>query len=361
MTYIAGSSAFANPYPLENAATPAGYSLVYGPTNAANNDASYMTFSFLTQYDPAACAKLCDTTKDCVSFNLWRGVVNGDPRTYTCSLYRGFIDESTAVNTGDDVNKVKVTYSRGYKNTAASEAAAKAKAEAEAKAAAEAKAKADAEAAAAKAKADAEAAATKAKAEAEAASAKAKCVADSQGFSWLGFERPEAYLYGCGTDGRDVQRLPAASSAVAGGKSNTEMRFIYGWNADDYLAPFGGDSYVPTSSVSIVTRFYFKAPTTGTYTFLVDGSDDLVRAWFGDKAKAGWTESNSDIYAGCTVERFQMTLSEGSLTPARVMWTNAGGPGAFSFKVLDASGNNVDTTSAFVRDGCDSSHPEFAF
>lgn len=121
MTSIAQSSVFFTTYPLDNVATPSGYELTYGPTNGANNAPGYLGFNFLTQYDPSACAKLCNDKQDCVSFNIWRGVVNGDPRTYTCSMYSTVVDQSTAVNYGDDVNKVKVTYSRGYKSlTAAS-------------------------------------------------------------------------------------------------------------------------------------------------------------------------------------------------------------------------------------------------
>ncbi|CAO1625000.1 unnamed protein product [Sympodiomycopsis kandeliae] len=378
VTSIAKSSAFANPFPLENAATPAGYSLVYGPSDGANNDASYMTYSFLTQYDPAACSKLCDSTKGCVSFNLWRGVVNGDPRTYTCSLYSGFIDETTAVNTGDAANKVKVTYSRGYKNVAAADAAAKAKADAEAKAKAdaEAKAKADAEAKAkadaeAKAKADAEAKAkadaeakAKADAEAKAAAEKAQCELDSTGFAWTYIPRQDAWAFGCNDNGGgDILDLPPLSSSIASdvAKGQNFWIDILGWNDQGLFNPFGSSKSVPNAGFSMLSKFYFKAPTTGTYTFMVDGSDDVVRLWLGDKAKTGWSSSNSDILAGCVVKSIPVLLEAGSLTPVRLSWINAAGPGRFSLKVFDPNGVSVDVKTNFVQKGCDGSNPAFDF
>ncbi|TFK26051.1 hypothetical protein FA15DRAFT_316555 [Coprinopsis marcescibilis] len=98
---------------------PDGYELVFGPTNGANNAPGYMGFAFLDKYDVDACASECNRRGAdgnggaCQYFNIWRAVVNGNPTTYSCSMYYIPSDVSTAVNTGQ--GDLKVTYSRGYK------------------------------------------------------------------------------------------------------------------------------------------------------------------------------------------------------------------------------------------------------
>ncbi|TFK66970.1 hypothetical protein BDN72DRAFT_125476 [Pluteus cervinus] len=118
LTYIQESSGFAA-LSLVDPATPAGYELVFGsPTDGANNAPGYMGFAFLDKYDVQACANLCDTRGAdpvggaCKFFNIWRAVVNGNPTTYTCSMYYEVADESTAVNFGQ--GDLVVTFSRGY-------------------------------------------------------------------------------------------------------------------------------------------------------------------------------------------------------------------------------------------------------
>ncbi|KAJ7710549.1 hypothetical protein B0H17DRAFT_915040, partial [Mycena rosella] len=99
-------------------ADPGGYSLVFGPTDGANNAPGYMGFAFIDKYDVNACAQLCNgrgidpVGGGCAYFNIWRAVVDGNPTTYTCAMYYLVADESTAVNTGQ--GDLVVTYSRGY-------------------------------------------------------------------------------------------------------------------------------------------------------------------------------------------------------------------------------------------------------
>jgi hypothetical protein len=98
---------------------PEGYELVFGPTNGANNAPGYMGFAFLDRYDVDACALECNHRGAdgqggaCQYFNIWRAVVNGNPTTYTCSMYFIVADASTAVNTGQ--GDLQVTFSRGYR------------------------------------------------------------------------------------------------------------------------------------------------------------------------------------------------------------------------------------------------------
>ncbi|CAO1631766.1 unnamed protein product [Sympodiomycopsis kandeliae] len=356
VTYIAKSSAFANPYPLQNVATPSGYTLSYGPTNGANNDPTYMTYKFLTQYDPAACAKICDSTKGCSSFNIWRGVVNGDPRTYTCSLYSGFVDASTAVNTGDAVNKVVVTYSRGYVSTAAKAAADKAAAD---KAAAD-KAAAD-KAAADKAAAD--------KAAADAAAAKAKCVSDNAGFQWIYIPRNAYNQYQCIDRGviptkNDISELKSqtsnlASLAVANGQSPSKIYTHWGSNdAGQTYRPFNAQNDLSSAGFTIFTKGYFVAPTTGDYTFTLDG-DDIARAWFGDNAKSGFTADNADMSISCSDARKVMTLQAGSLTPIRTAGTN--GPGQYTLGLTILDPTRKEVSDSWIQDTCDGDSIAFPF
>lgn len=74
-------------------ATPAGYDFVFGPLNSAINGAGYMGYRALSMYDVQACANECNNALPdalggaCNFFNIWRGVVDGAPTTFTCSLY----------------------------------------------------------------------------------------------------------------------------------------------------------------------------------------------------------------------------------------------------------------------------------
>jgi hypothetical protein len=120
LTFIQDSSGFSSKT-LVDPADPAGYTLVFGPTDGANNAPGYMGFAFLDRYDVDACAQQCNTRGAdsvggaCQYFNIWRALVNGIPTTYTCSMYFLVTNESTAVNTGQ--GDLEVTFSRGYART----------------------------------------------------------------------------------------------------------------------------------------------------------------------------------------------------------------------------------------------------
>lgn len=111
----------ANELPTPN--TPAGYVYSFGPLDAATSAAiasGYMGYEFITRYDAQQCADLCDARGPdpvggrCRFFNIWRGLVQGKPTTYTCAFFYARTDASTATNTGDPTNGVTVTYSYGY-------------------------------------------------------------------------------------------------------------------------------------------------------------------------------------------------------------------------------------------------------
>lgn len=118
LTYMQDSTGWAADS-LVDPETPTGYELVYGPTGGANNAPGYMGFAFLDQYDVNACAQLCNTRGPdqwggaCQYFNIWRAVVDGNPTTYTCSMYYLVADPSTATNYGQ--GSLVVTWARGYR------------------------------------------------------------------------------------------------------------------------------------------------------------------------------------------------------------------------------------------------------
>ncbi|KAF8650694.1 hypothetical protein AX16_005068 [Volvariella volvacea WC 439] len=122
LTFIQESSGWAS-NALVDPPVPEGYELTFGPEDGANNSPGYMGFAFLDKYDVQACANLCNTRGAdgqggaCQYFNIWRAVVNGNPTTYTCSMYFVPSDSSTATNFGQ--GDLKVTFSRGYRRQSA--------------------------------------------------------------------------------------------------------------------------------------------------------------------------------------------------------------------------------------------------
>ncbi|KAG6831790.1 hypothetical protein H0H92_007467 [Tricholoma furcatifolium] len=118
LTYIQQSTGWAAKS-LADPDCPDGYELVFGPTDGANNAPGYMGFAFLDKYDVSACATLCDNRDPdpvgghCKYFNIWRALVDGQPTTYTCSMYFFPSDSSTADNYGQ--GDLQVTWSRGYR------------------------------------------------------------------------------------------------------------------------------------------------------------------------------------------------------------------------------------------------------
>ncbi|KAF8232616.1 hypothetical protein L208DRAFT_1423082 [Tricholoma matsutake] len=120
LTYITNSTGWAAKT-LAEPAVPEGYELVFGPIDGANNSPGYMGFAFLDKYDVSACASLCNNRGAdpmggaCQYFNIWRALVNGEPTTYTCSMYYIPADQTSATNFGQ--GDLAVTYSRGYRRT----------------------------------------------------------------------------------------------------------------------------------------------------------------------------------------------------------------------------------------------------
>ncbi|TFK68010.1 hypothetical protein BDN72DRAFT_858751 [Pluteus cervinus] len=136
LTYIQQSSGYSRD-PLVASPLPDGYQQVFGPLNASTDApgvrikrmlvradltiacrTSFMGFALLDKYDVKACANLCNSRPAnpvggaCQFFNIWRAVQDGNPKSYTCTMFYLSTDASTATSTGQD--GVSVTYSRGY-------------------------------------------------------------------------------------------------------------------------------------------------------------------------------------------------------------------------------------------------------
>lgn len=52
------------------ASTPVGYQSIVTNSNAAAQDATYLTYTMMSSYDPKACAAFCQSQQGCNSFNL---------------------------------------------------------------------------------------------------------------------------------------------------------------------------------------------------------------------------------------------------------------------------------------------------
>ncbi len=93
------------------------------------------------------------------------------------------------------------------------------------------------------------------------------------------------------------------------------------------------DLYEPAlpNSTSMMLTGYFRASYTGVHTIYVS-SDDGAYAWFGEKARTGWTTANADIANGGLHAQIEVsntvTLNAGEYVPLRVMFGNGpAGPG----------------------------------
>lgn len=93
------------------------------------------------------------------------------------------------------------------------------------------------------------------------------------------------------------------------------------------------DIYEPSlpNSTSMMLKGYFRATYTGVHTIFVS-SDDGAYAWFGEKARTGWTTANADIANGGLHPQIEVsntvTLTAGEYVPLRVMFGNGpAGPG----------------------------------
>lgn len=121
------------------------------------------------------------------------------------------------------------------------------------------------------------------------------------------------------------------------------------------------DSDAKDKFVSFEFRSFLYACQSGEYTFSSPSVDDIVLAWFGNKACGGdgdWTEKNYDFesnYPASKAKNFKVTLKQGDYYPVRVLYANDGGPASLSVKITGPNGEVLDGNS-FVPEPCDGSN-----
>jgi GLEYA domain len=148
-----------------------------------------------------------------------------------------------------------------------------------------------------------------------------------------------------------------AGSRYIGDASNISDRtwFLTAPKSTQNIAPYG-DQYNFTNFVNLfandgATNFswefvgLFRVPYNGIYTFYTT-SDDGSYVWFGDSAKSGYTTANAIVNNGGshganTVYSSPMTLTEGSVYPIRIQYSQGSGGDTFTFGYNSDSESNI--------------------
>ncbi|KAM4058544.1 GLEYA motif domain-containing protein [Hirsutella rhossiliensis] len=131
-------------------------------------------------------------------------------------------------------------------------------------------------------------------------------------------------------------------------------------------------SEVPTREYSVILHIgYFHPKKAGKYTFTPLYVDEAVLAWFGDKAKYGFTNTNMEVHGNWNAPSTPFTYTvqrAGDYIPFRLMWANAQGGNGFSFLVNDPDGVQVVSREKPLIDdqfvfgcGAESRAPPFNF
>jgi hypothetical protein len=112
-------------------------------------------------------------------------------------------------------------------------------------------------------------------------------------------------------------------------------------------------------STTVDHRGYIFALKTGTYS-LSATTDDILLAWVGVKAYAGWNRANADYISttGSTPGTYTFDLIAGTYNPIRIMYANGFGAGSLDFSLTDPDGNALlDSTTGFspniISKGCE--------
>ncbi|KAF9880626.1 methyltransferase domain-containing protein [Colletotrichum karsti] len=108
-------------------------------------------------------------------------------------------------------------------------------------------------------------------------------------------------------------------------------------------------------------RGYIEVTSPGAYSVVPETPDDVILAWVGDNAESDNFEArNSNIAGRCcgtpAPYRFEVEPFDGlsKYIPFRIFYANAGGPGGFGIRVVDAPGNQVpqNTTGPLLVANC---------
>jgi hypothetical protein len=111
-----------------DAKTPSGYVQTFKDLNASVNANSYLAYKLLESYDVAGCSAYCDSTENCLGFNVF---IERDPAwnpdqcsctdpasiaQYKCSIFGSNVEKEAATNFGQhrDDFEVVIVGSNGY-------------------------------------------------------------------------------------------------------------------------------------------------------------------------------------------------------------------------------------------------------
>ena len=126
----------------------------------------------------------------------------------------------------------------------------------------------------------------------------------------------------------------------------------------------------PTPQYGVINHvFYVYAGRgTGYYAFNLPYTDDITLLWMGPKALSGWNRTNADTFlssvgmtngAGNTANPVSpptvaFYLTQGTYTPVRVMWGNAGGNGDLQLNVYAPDGSTILASTGGANAGSSS-------
>ena len=143
-----------------------------------------------------------------------------------------------------------------------------------------------------------------------------------------------------------------------------EVPFVNGGNA---VSIYGRSVPNAAAYQGFNHRGYLFAKLSGTYTFQFLSSDDISLMWLGPNAYGPlYNRANANIIqnyvvanSGSTRETYTANLIQGSYTPLRVLWANAGGDASFSLQIYAPDGelitNGTNTNSPYlVQFACNS-------
>lgn len=135
----------------------------------------------------------------------------------------------------------------------------------------------------------------------------------------------------------------------------------------DALISIYGGAPISTTQIAVNHRAYFVAPSTGVYTIIIEGSDDLTHLWLGPTAFNGnYNEKNADftIDVSSAEGTHTVSLNEGQWYPFRVIMVNVLAETLFGFKILgpdmeELLSDKVREMPYFRSHSCDGVYPRF--
>lgn len=182
----------------------------------------------------------------------------------------------------------------------------------------------------------------------------------NSGFSWAAYSNPFGGDSTPGFPSFDPTYFTSYSPDVGSGTTNSILQTFSSPGSSGLLGlggttvNFYGQTFTPSSGDAFVldNTGYFYACASGYYTFRMDYADDLMLLWLGPTALSGYTRDNavlSQTAQSSNSAVAQQYILGGTYFPVRVMYANSQGSYAFSFTILDPSGNQIEPSANGVN------------